>query len=163
MNLIFREHLLPSDQESIRKLVTDTSFFYANEVEMMSELINDRLLKNEKSDYQFILAQENDNPLSLIGYCCYGHVPCTQSSYRLYWIAVDKNKQNRKIGKQLLTFLEKRIVHRGGTHLYAETSGRALYHPTHAFYARNQFILEARLKNYFAPGDDELIFSKVLG
>lgn len=162
MSLIFRDQVSLTDRERIKKLVTQTLFFTPSEVAIAIELIDDKLAKGDNSEYIFLMAQQNEDPNSLVGYCCYGFIPGTQSSYHLYWIVVDKNKQNQKVGKQLLEHLEKKIIKKGGTRIYAETSGRELYLPTHQFYLRNHFILEARLKDYFSPNDDELIFSKVL-
>ena len=50
----------------------------------------------------------------------------------------------------------------GGRRLYAETSGRAQYRPTRRFYRRAGFRREARLRDFYAPGDDKLIFVKEL-
>ena len=163
MSLIFRDQIAFTDREHIKTLVIETQFFSLEEINVAIELVDDKLTKNEKSDYHFLMVEDSEKPNTLEGFCCYGHIPGTLSSYRLYWIAVDKNSQNQKVGKKILVQLEERIIQLGGTRLYAETSGRELYRPTHEFYLRTQFILEARLKDFFAPGDDELIFSKVLG
>jgi hypothetical protein len=34
--------------------------------------------------------------------------------------------------------------------------------PTRAFYERNGFRCEARLKDFYAPGDDRVIYAKIL-
>jgi hypothetical protein len=51
---------------------------------------------------------------------------------------------------------------RGGRHCYVETSGRRDYAPTRAFYKRSGYTAEAWLADFYAPGDDKLIFRKAL-
>ena len=44
--------------------------------------------------------------------------------------------------------------------IIAETSGLPHYEPTRAFYISNGFDLEARLKDFYAMGDDKLFYTK---
>jgi ribosomal protein S18 acetylase RimI-like enzyme len=46
--------------------------------------------------------------------------------------------------------------------MYAETSGRPQYEPTRAFYERMGYQVAARLKDFYAPGDDKVIFARRL-
>jgi ribosomal protein S18 acetylase RimI-like enzyme len=84
------------------------------------------------------------------------------ASFDLYWIAVDPRFQRFGVGKRLLADVERRIAAAGGRQIYVDTSGRADYAPTRAFYERSGFRCEARLKDYYAPGDDRLIFAKTM-
>jgi hypothetical protein len=47
--------------------------------------------------------------------------------------------------------------------VYVETSGRRDYAPTRAFYERAGYRPEARLADFYAPGDDKWIYVKPLG
>jgi hypothetical protein len=47
--------------------------------------------------------------------------------------------------------------------LIAETSGLEHYAPTRAFYIKNNFILEASLKDFYTEGDDKLFYTKRIG
>ena len=47
--------------------------------------------------------------------------------------------------------------------MYAETSSRALYEPTRAFYERCGYRAEARMEAFYAPGDDKIVYMKVVG
>ena len=42
-----------------------------------------------------------------------------------------------------------------------ETSSRPDYFPTVSFYRHRGYRLEATVKNYYAPGDDKLIFVRI--
>ena len=37
-----------------------------------------------------------------------------------------------------------------------------MYQPTQAFYTRGGYVLEATLRNFYAEGDDKLVFVKRL-
>ena len=137
-----------------------TGFFYLDEVEISVELMEKAVLEGEKSGYFFVIALLNEAP---VGYVCYGDIPMTKGSFDLYWVVVDPSFQGKGIGRQLLAYAEREIVKRGGRGAYAETSGREQYSPTRAFYASCGYSLEATLKEFYASGDDKLIFSKKLG
>ena len=98
----------------------------------------------------------------VIGYTCYGLVPATVSSYDIYWIVVANDLQGQGLGKRLMAETEKIILQSGGKQVYAETSSREQYKPTHKFYESCGFQKEAFLKNFYADNDGKIIYSKVL-
>jgi hypothetical protein len=49
-----------------------------------------------------------------------------------------------------------------GKRIYAETSSRDLYLPTHVFYENCGYLREAFLKDFYADGDGKIIYSKTL-
>jgi ribosomal protein S18 acetylase RimI-like enzyme len=83
-------------------------------------------------------------------------------TYFLYWIAVAPAMQNKGIGKILLQYVESEIFRKGGRLIIIETSSQTKYNPTQQFYLNNQYHLEARIKDFYRPGDDKLIFTKNL-
>jgi ribosomal protein S18 acetylase RimI-like enzyme len=155
-----RETLEPADVEAVRQLVTATRMFNAEEVEIAAELVEETLQRGKASGYEFLIASERGR---LAGYSCFGRIAGTQSSFDLYWIAVDPGLQGRGLGQLLLARSEARVRESGGGRLYVETSGRAQYEPTRRFYARAGYRIEARLPDFYAPGDAKLIFAKALG
>jgi ribosomal protein S18 acetylase RimI-like enzyme len=99
----------------------------------------------------------------LVGYTCYGLIAATEGSYDLYWIAVEAARQRAGIGAAVLAETERLIRAAGGRRIYAETSGRSEYVPTRGFYERNGYAEEARLKDFYRPGDDKVIYVKAVG
>lgn len=156
----FRYRVLPADRDDVRRIVVSTGFFYPDEVDMAVELVQAHLELGTDSGYHFVLAQEAD---SVLGYTCYGPIACTRGSFDLYWIAVDKNRQQQGLGRELLKQTENRIQAAGGMRIYIETSARELYRPTQRFYERCGYTAEARLKDFYAPGDSKIIYVKHLG
>jgi hypothetical protein len=56
--------------------------------------------------------------------------------------------------------MEQRIPELGGTRIYVETSSRAQYEPTRAFYERRAYRKEVVLEDFYAPGDGKVIYVK---
>lgn len=158
-NLFFRQQIQPSDIETIADMVEISGFFSEEEVEIAIELAEDKLDKQGVSSYCFLFA-ELDN--RVVGYSCYGLIPATQASYDLYWIVVSKDMRGGGLGKRIMAETEKLIFAQGGRQIYAETSSRDQYKPTHKFYENCGYIKEAFLKNFYAEGDGKFIYSKIL-
>jgi N-acetylglutamate synthase-like GNAT family acetyltransferase len=157
--IIYRQEIEPSDLGAILTIVQSSGFFSAAEVELACELAADRLEHGKQSSYQFLFAENREQ---VIGYTCYGLIPATAASFDLYWIAIFEATRGRSVGKNLLQKTEELISDIGGKHVYAETSSRSQYTPTHRFYEKSGYISEAVLKDFYAPGDSKIIYSKVL-
>jgi ribosomal protein S18 acetylase RimI-like enzyme len=99
----------------------------------------------------------------MLGYACFGPHSLTQGTYDLYWIVVDPAAQGRGIGHALLARVEAEVQARGGRLLLVETSGTPAYAPARRFYETSGYLCEAVVHDFYAPGDDLLIFSKDLG
>lgn len=159
-DFVIREEVRATDTEAVRALVAATGFFSAEEVAIAAELVQERLDKGPASGYEFVLA---DRDGELAGYSCYGLVPCSTVSWDLYWIAVAPSTQGSGLGRRILALTEQRIAEAGGLACYAETSGRALYEPTRAFYERTGYDTGAVFPDFYAPGDAKYVFVKRLG
>jgi ribosomal protein S18 acetylase RimI-like enzyme len=159
MSMLYRQEIQSSDLGVILNIVQSSGFFSTAEVEMACELATDRLENGQRSSYQFLFAEKDGD---VVGYTCYGLIPATVASYDLYWIAVSETSRGKKMGKILLQKTEEIIRGMGGICLYAETSSRAQYASTQKFYQNCGYIAEAVLKDFYAPGDSKIIYSKVL-
>jgi GNAT superfamily N-acetyltransferase len=155
--LAIRTSVTSADQETVRRLAASTGFFRPDEVGIAVELVQERLHRGESSGYSFLFAELAGQ---VVGYACYGLIGCTLGSYDLYWIVVDATRQRRGIGRRLIEEVEQRIAATGGRRVYIETSNRADYLPTREFYLRCGYRAEAILPNYYAEGDDKVIFAK---
>ncbi|HDQ40190.1 MAG TPA: GNAT family N-acetyltransferase [Desulfonatronum sp.] len=159
-NILFRTQVNASDSEEVARLLKTTGFFSPAEVEVAVELVQERRLKGETSGYHFLMAQGKMN--DLLGYGCFGPIPCTLSSFDLYWIAVHPDAQGQGLGRRLMAMCEEEIVKLAGTRVYIETSSRPRYHPTRCFYERCGYGLEATLQDFYAPGDHKFVYRKIL-
>jgi len=157
LQITLRSEVIPSDPETIKMIVTSTGFFRDDEIPVAAELAEEFLEKGAASGYEFLFAEIAGET---VAYSCYGLIPCTLHSYDLYWIATHLDYMNRGIGKRLLQETEKAIFMAGGHGIYVETSSKEQYAPTRAFYENNQYLLQARFENFYAPGDDKLVYVK---
>ncbi len=156
----FRTLLSPGDPAAIEQLVRDTGFFSTEEIAIARELADDGLANGPASHYRFVIAGQDG---VLLGYTCFGPIPCTQWSWDLYWIAVLPGSQGKHLGRELLEITEIAVRAAGGIRLYAETSSREQYGPTRTFYARRGYEMVARYPEFYGPGDDKVVFGKVVG
>jgi ribosomal protein S18 acetylase RimI-like enzyme len=113
---------------------------------------------NPQSDYLFLGAFTPEEVL--VGYACWGPTPATDRTWDLYWIAVDTALQGAGIGTILLEEVERRLVGQHARMLIAETSSRSDYAATRGFYERRGYAEAARVRDFYAPGDDRIIFVK---
>lgn len=154
---MIRRGLNSSDREPLEKLIRETGFFNAEEVEVSLELIDDRLSQGESSHYRFLVAEMDGN---IAGYACWGPIPGTLASADLYWIVVDPRHQGKGIGAALLKDAEAWMASAGRTRVYVETSTRAQYDGTRRFYLACGYELAAELDDFYGPGDGKAIFLK---
>ncbi len=148
-----------ADLPVLRRLVEATAVFHAEEIEIAVELLEERLRHGAKSGYEFIFAERAGE---LLGYCAWGAVPLTKRSYDLYWIAVAPQAQGLGIGRLLMRLAELEVTELGGGRLYIETSSRAAYVRTRRFYRAAGYRQAARLPDFYARGDDKVVFCKVI-
>jgi ribosomal protein S18 acetylase RimI-like enzyme len=145
------------DREAIMKAVVDTDFFRHNEVAIALEVLDASLKCGEDGEYQSYTAELDGIP---VGWVCLGHTPCTVATYDIYWIVVSPSCQGKGVGKALMEHAEKLIAEAGGKVIVVETAGRAVYEPTRQFYLKLNYIEEARLKDFYAEGDDKVVYIK---
>jgi ribosomal protein S18 acetylase RimI-like enzyme len=96
------------------------------------------------------------------GYYCVGPTPATAATFDLYWIAVDPAMQGKRIGKGLEEHAVEAVRARGGRLIIAETSSQPKYAATREFYLRRGYAEVARIKEYYRPGDDLVVYGKYL-
>ncbi len=154
-----RTDLHPRDRVPVEELLRATGFFNPEELAVAMELVDDRLAHGAASHYRFLIAEEGGRTL---GYACWGPIPGTVASADLYWIAVHPAAQGQGVGRALLEASERAVLAEGRMRVYLETSTRAQYVPTRAFYLRCGYVVAAELPDFYAPGDGKAIFLRVL-
>lgn len=136
-----------------------TGVFKPVEVACVAELWDAYLRQGEASGYVFLVYREGQQ---VLGYVCFGPRPLTQGTFDLYWIAVDPAHRGQGIGPALSERVEAEVRRRGGRLLLAETSSTPGYAPARRFYEACGYRYEAVIHNFYAPGDDLIIFGKEL-
>lgn len=160
MNLIFRTIPQERDISRVREIVESTGFFYDHEIEIAAELVEERFNGGESTGYYFVFAEADG---ITVAYSCYGPITMSKTSFDLYWIVTHNDFRGKGIGKKVLEETCRRAREMGCSIIIAETSGLPHYEPTRAFYNSNRFELEAKLKDFYAMGDDKLFYTKRIG
>ena len=145
------------DKSAVMSLLCATPEFLPPEVVVAEELI-DAYLEEEKASGYYIYVAEHDGDIA--GYVCYGDTPLTEATWDLYWIAVDHEKQGFGIGRILMKHAEEDIKRMHGKLVMVETSGKADYNKTRQFYERLNYQKLCQITDYYAPGDDLVLFAK---
>jgi ribosomal protein S18 acetylase RimI-like enzyme len=157
--IIWREEPRSSDQDIVRDIITSSGFFSKEEIDVAVELVQERLNKGVSSGYYFLFADRGEE---VIGYSCFGPIPCTTESYDIYWIAVHERLRGSGLGREILERVERKINDMGGKRIYVETSSRDQYTPTRSFYMHCEYKEEATLEHFYSPDDHKVIFLKLL-
>jgi len=167
--------LQPRHRSRIEEIVRATGVFSKDEigvaVELFDEALGSRLSalggneltadgREPRADYEFIGAFDGDE---LIGYVCFGATPSTDRTYDLYWIAVHPDAQGAGAGAALMSEVERLLWERRARLVIIETSSRDDYAPTRRFYHKRGYQETARLRDFYAPGDDRVVLTKRVG
>jgi ribosomal protein S18 acetylase RimI-like enzyme len=126
---------------------------------IVDELWTDFVKNGKKSPYAFCVYHQEGE---VLGFACYGIHALTQSTYDLYWIAVDPRVQGQGVGGDLLDYVEARIMELGGSRIIIETSSTESYRSARKFYLSHNYLQEATLSDFYSPGDHLLFFTKRL-
>eukprot|EP00435_Cladocopium_sp_Y103_P076613 s1_g352.t1 len=97
-----------------------------------------------------------------IGFCYAETEEMTDGTWNMLAIAVHPDKQGEGAGAALVQALEEDLRDQGQRILIVDTSGTAQFDRTRAFYRRQGYTQEARIRDFWAAGDDKVIFWKSL-
>ena len=151
---------LPADRDAILGFLEATGFFPPGDMKIAREVLDEALEKGESGDYQSYTALDPEG--RPVGWACYGATPCTVGTFDFYWLGVDVRTQSRGVGTLLMEHVERLAREQGGRLMVLETSGRALYNPTRRFYLGRGYREEGRIRDFYAPGDDRVIYTRPL-
>jgi ribosomal protein S18 acetylase RimI-like enzyme len=146
----------PDDAEAILGISRAVAVFSREEIDTVEELLGDwGSLGPAASGYHF-LSCEIDGRVA--GFACYGPRPLTEGAYDLYWIAADPAWQGHGAGGALSARCVEEVRALDGRLLIAETSGLPKYAPTRRFYETHGYRREATIADFYAPGDDLVVY-----
>jgi ribosomal protein S18 acetylase RimI-like enzyme len=153
--LFLGDEVQKSDVAKIMQLVKEVGVFSEEEIEVSGKLIADAL---NGEDYHFLFLRNNAG--DIIAYSCFGEICMAKGRFDLYWLAVSKKWQGRKLASLILQKSEERIRAIGGKKLYAETSSLPEYSPARSFYIKYGFAQVAEINDFYKDGDNKVIFGK---
>jgi ribosomal protein S18 acetylase RimI-like enzyme len=146
-----------SHRAALARLVHDTREFSADEATVAMELVDAAIAGS--ADYRVIVCERAG---ALLGYVCFGPTPMTDGTYDLYWIAVSEGARGQGVGRDLVMHMMRELSLRQARLVRVETSGQAAYASTRAFYEKTKFEVVARVRDFYRPGDDLVVYGKYL-
>ncbi|MBW4546989.1 MAG: GNAT family N-acetyltransferase [Symplocastrum torsivum CPER-KK1] len=138
--------------------IADEIGFQPNELEELSEMLSNYFSCDSNSD-RFWLTDDDNGPVG-VAYCEPERM--TNRTWNLQLIAIQPDRQGQGRGATLLRYVEKTLTACGGRMLLVETSGLPDFERTRAFYAKCGYEEEARIRDFYAAGDDKVVFRRVL-
>jgi len=147
------------DKPAVMQMLKNIPEFSPAEVDVAEEVIDSYLTNSIQSGYHISVAEADS---SIAGYICYGPTPLTEGTWDIYWLAVSTNQQSQGIGKALLAFAEVNIKETRGRLALIDTSSKPEYEVTRRFYQAQGYEQACRIADFYAPGDDKLVFQKRL-
>ena len=152
--------IIENDRQTVLEVIHSTGMFTKEEEQVATEVIDLYLNKPDQRDY-IIEVIENEQG-AIVGYVCDGSRPMTEGVVDLYWLAIHPGKHRQGYGKALLQWVEKTVQEKKGRLILIETSSKDKYAPTRHFYQRLGYVENARIRDFYRPGDDLLIYGKYL-
>jgi GNAT superfamily N-acetyltransferase len=150
---------IPADTPELVKLTEGTRVFKSLEIQALQDVLDEYHAETHGLGHRSVTYEHEGKP---IGFAYYAPAAMTDRTWYLYWIAVSKDIHAKGIGTKLLTYVEQDIKRHQGRLLLIETSSLAHYELTRRFYRKHNYDQAAVLRDYYANGDDMVVFGKHL-
>ncbi len=144
----------PKDLTHIKNIIEATAMF---PVELLDEMISPFF--KDPSSKEIWLTYEVGRPIAVV-YSAPERM--TSGTWNLLLIAVSPEYQGQGIGTELMTYIEHKLHANDENILLVETSGMAEFELTRKFYLNNNYVKEAVIRDFYAKGDDKVVFWKLL-
>ncbi len=151
--------LRPVDVPAVLDLVVASGLFPVEEVGIVADLLADHLARTAALGHACVVDEDGGE---LLGVAYYEPVRGTEGTWELLMIGVRADVQGRGRGRALMRHVEGDLRARGQRLLLVLTSGTPGFVRTRAFYAGLGYEQEARVRDYYAPGDDMVLFHTAL-
>ena len=148
----------PEDSAAVIDLVIAAEMFSNDDAGFLEGMLADYFDGNKDEGHVCVIDDE-DGPL---GVAYYQPEPAADRVWDLTMIAVRPVRQGQGRGAAMLRHVEEDLRARGGRLLLVETSSLPQYDRTRAFYVKCGYEEEARVRDYWAAGDDLVVFRKAL-
>jgi GNAT superfamily N-acetyltransferase len=148
---------VPDDTPELLAIARGTGVFKPLEIVALEEVLDDFHAKEEAHGHRCLTFEQHGRP---IGFAYYAPAAMTDRVWYLYWIAVARAIQAQGIGTRLLGAAEAEVRCRGGRLLLIETSSLPHYEPTRRFYLKHGYEQASRLDDFYADGDDLVVYRR---
>ena len=152
--------VVADDLARIKQIAVAAKMFTIDDVEFFDEMVQgycDGSLKG----HQWLAAESPAG--EVVGAVQFAPEPFADRMWNLYFIAVDPDHQGQGIGRSLMARVEADLRRRSDSEartLIVETSSTDQYTHTRTFYSGLGYDEEARIRDFYGPGDNKVVFWK---
>ncbi len=143
------------DITALQAVLDSTELFPSD---MLPDMVSGFLSNDKSSDIW--LTCETDG--KAIGFCYAVPEKLAEGAWNMLAIAIMQEQQGNGYGSILAKYLETELKERGQRIIIADTSSTDEFAQTREFYRQNGYAKEARIRDFWASGDDKIIFWKSL-
>jgi ribosomal protein S18 acetylase RimI-like enzyme len=150
------------DAQAIRTIAVATELFAADELDGFDERLTGYLDGSLADDAWLVLEADGGE---VVGAAYYAPEPFSDRMWNLYFIGVMPDHQGGGTGGALIRHVEATLREKGEEQarvLIVETSGLDNFTLTREFYAKHGYDEEARIRQFYGPDDDKIVFWKSL-
>lgn len=147
----------PTDRSALRRLALVTGMFAEDEMTGFDEQLADHLGEHD-TDHRWVVATGGAD---VVGAAYYSPEPFGDRVWNLWFLAVDPASHRRGVGAALVRHVVGALRDSGASTarvLLVETSSTEAYAPARSFYRSLGFDEEARIREFYGPGDDKVVF-----
>ena len=151
-----------TDRAAVQAIQVETGLFAADELDD-SDAMFDGAMDGSLVDHVWIVSEREVGVV--VGAAYFAPEPFSDRMWNLYFIGVLPEHQDSGTGGALVHHVEQSLRDRGADTartLIVETSSLAGFAGTRAFYQAHGFDEEARIRDYYAPGESKVVFWKSL-
>lgn len=152
--------VVEADTSSLEQVLEETGLF---PVELLAPMIAPYFSQTDGAGDAdraiWMTAEAGGAPISL-GYC--EAEAMTEGTWNLLAIGVTPAHQSQGVGEAMIGYLEKSLNARAARLLLVETSSMPEFDGARDFYRRCGFAQEAQIRNFYADGEDKVVFAKPL-
>jgi len=151
-----------ADLKRIKEIAVAADMFSTEEAEFFDEMVHGAL-DGSLEDHQWLVVEPETG--SVVGAAQFAPEPFADRMWNLYFIAVDPDQLGSGIGSALMAHVEAALTQLGveqARTLVVETSSTEQYAGARQFYLGLGYDEEARIREFYGPGDHKVVFWKKL-
>ncbi len=162
--------MTPDDRQAVHRLALVNRMFEPEEMNGVDQMLSGYLDRSRPDDHWVVAVPQDADADgaadgtaggAVLGAAYYAPEPFADRVWNLYFLAVDPDAQGRGVGTALTRHVAEHL-HAAGEDvarvLLVETSSTEAYRQARTFYAARGFEEEARVRDYYGPGDDKVVF-----
>ncbi len=149
----------PGDAPTIKHLAVINEMFGADEIDEFFDPMLAGFFDGSLADDQWLVACDTDGEIAAAAYVA--PEPFSDRMWNLYFIATDPDRHGTGVGSTLLETVRQRLRDAGegvARTLIVDTSSTGDYEQARGFYDARGFVEEARIRDFYGPGDDKVTF-----